>query len=97
MRLAREAVRRGRASAILVADDLAGSRRERLVAAWRGAGVAVHDGWTKDELGELAGRPAVAALTVTDRNIAAGIAALERDAGRGSMEDEREEQDPWRR
>lgn len=33
-------------------------------------------GWTKDELGELAGRAAVAALTITDPDIAAGIAAL---------------------
>lgn len=76
VRLTRDAVRDERAAAILVADDLATRRRDRWIARWREAGVPVYAGWSKDELGELTGRPAVAALTVTDRNIAAGLREL---------------------
>lgn len=76
VRLTREAAREGRAEAILVADDLAPNQRERWIERWRGEGVAVYTGWSKDELGEIAGKPAVAALTITDRNIAAGLAEL---------------------
>lgn len=95
VRLTREAVRDGRATAVLVANDLASSRRDRWIARWREAGVPVYTGWTKDELGEIAGKPAVAALTVTDPNIAAGLAGLAeppRDSRRRSdREDEGEE------
>jgi len=76
IRLTREAVHLGRAEAILVADDLAPKQRERWIERWRGAGVAVYTGWSKDDLGEIAGKAAVAALTITDRNIAAGLAKL---------------------
>lgn len=77
MALTRDAVRGGRAAAVLVADDLSSNRRDRLLAQWREAGVPISRGWTKDELGELAGRPAVAVLTLTDRHMAAGIVAIE--------------------
>lgn len=77
VQLTNAAVRSGRASAVLVADDLSGARRDRLIERWRAAGVALHTGWTKDELGELAGKPAVAVLSIADRDIAAGMAALE--------------------
>lgn len=74
--LTRAAVRSGRAAAVLVAEDLQAARRDALIERWRAAGLAVFRGWTKDELGEIAGKPAVAVLTVTDRNIAAGLIDL---------------------
>lgn len=77
VKLSRDAAREGRLAAALVAEDLAPARRDALTAAWRGAGVAVFRGWTKDELGELAGRPAVAVLGMTDRNIAAGLKSID--------------------
>lgn len=77
VRLSREAARRGEVAAALVADDLSASRRDRLVSRWRDSGIRVLEGWSKDELGEIAGKPAVAVLGITDRNIAAGIAALD--------------------
>lgn len=93
VRLGREAVRAGRAAAVLVADDLGPGRRERLAARCREAGVPIYGGWTKDGLGELTGRPAVAVLTITDRNVAAGIAALHAaaPASRTTTKSEREE------
>jgi ribosomal protein L7Ae-like RNA K-turn-binding protein len=77
VKLNRQAARDRRLAAVLVADDLAPARREALVEAWREAGIAIHRGWSKDELGELAGRAAVAVLGLTDRNIAAGLVAIE--------------------
>lgn len=80
--LTRDAVRRRRAAVVLVAEDLSSARRDRLLESWRAAGIPVSRGWTKEELGELAGKPAVAVLAVTDRHMAAGIAAIEA-AGQG--------------
>ena len=74
--LTREAVRSGRARAIWIADDLAERRDVSLVARWRAANVVIYRGWTKDELGDLAGKPAVAVLSVTDPNIAAGVSRI---------------------
>jgi ribosomal protein L7Ae-like RNA K-turn-binding protein len=85
VKLNREAARDRRLSAALVADDLAPARRDVLVEMWRSAGIAVYTGWSKDELGELAGRAAVAVLGLLDRNIAAGLAAIEGAAGQGRM------------
>jgi hypothetical protein len=59
-----------------VADDLGSRRREILLDGLNQAGVAVYDGWNKDELGEIAGRAAVAALTITDRHIANGLSGI---------------------
>lgn len=89
VRLNRKAAHERRLAAVLMADDLAPARRDALTDAWRGAGIAVYHGWTKDELGELAGRAAVAVLGVTDRNIAAGLAA----ADARSLEEESKGQD----
>ncbi len=72
----RAAARAGRAAATLVADDLGSRRREILLDGLNQAGVAVYDGWNKDELGEIAGRAAVAALTITDRHIANGLSGI---------------------
>jgi len=72
----RAAARAGRAVATLVADDLGSRRREILLDGLNQAGVTVYDGWNKDELGEIAGRVAVAALTITDRNIANGLSGI---------------------
>lgn len=88
VKLTRERVRRGEVAMALVADDLSAKRRERLLARWRGSGVSILDGWTKEELGEIAGKAAVAVLGITDRNIAAGIAAL--DAGAKASENREE-------
>lgn len=74
--LTRSAVRERRAAAILVADDLSSKRRDEMISGFRRVGVDVYEGWTKDELGELAGRSAVAMLTITDGNLARGIADL---------------------
>jgi ribosomal protein L7Ae-like RNA K-turn-binding protein len=71
-----EAVRERRLTAALLAADLSGPRREALLERLRAAGVPVYEGWTKDGLGELAGRVAVAALGITDRHIADGLARL---------------------
>ena len=73
VKLSRDTVRRGKAAAILIAEDLSPNRAEGLVERWSRSGVPLYGGWTKDELGELAGKPAVAVLTITDRNIAAGL------------------------
>lgn len=74
--LTKQCVRDGRAKAIWIADDLSGRREESLLERWRAAGVSIYSGWTKDELGDLAGKPAVAVLSVTDPNIAAGISQI---------------------
>lgn len=88
-----EAVREGRLSAVLLASDLAGPRRDALLARLRTAGVPTYEGWTKDELGELAGRVAVAALGITDRHIADGLARLaEETAAAGEAGDEEVDQ-----
>jgi ribosomal protein L7Ae-like RNA K-turn-binding protein len=77
VQLNRVAAREGKVAALLVAEDLDARRREALTEAWRAQGLAVYRGWSKDELGELAGRVAVAVLGVSDRNIAAGLAQIE--------------------
>lgn len=74
--LTRGAVRSGAAAAILIAEDLRADRRDALLDQWAAAGLTVFRGWTKDELGELAGKPAVAVLSIIDRNIAAGLIDL---------------------
>lgn len=74
--LTREAMRDGRARAVWIADDLAERRSRSLLERWRSTGVVIYGGWSKDELGEVAGKPAVAVLSVTDPNIAAGVAQI---------------------
>ena len=74
--LTREAVREGRARAVWIADDLAERRVRSLLDRWRPTGVVIYRGWTKDELGDLTGKPAVAVLSVTDQNIAAGVSQI---------------------
>lgn len=88
--LTRQSVRARRAQAIWVADDLSDRRSEVLLIRWRSSGVPIYGGWTKDELGDLAGKPAVAVLSVTDRNIVAGISQIL--AAAMSSETERGEQ-----
>ena len=85
-----EAVRERRLTAALLASDLSGPRREALLERLRVAGVPVYEGWTKDGLGEIAGRVAVAALGITDRHIADGLARLAEEvtgAGEGGNEE----------
>ena len=79
--LTKAAVRSGRVAAVLVAEDLRSDRRDALIDRWSAAGVPVFRGWSKDELGEIAGKTAVSVLAVTDRNIAAGLRALALSAG----------------
>lgn len=74
--LTKQCVRDGRARAIWIADDLSERREESLLDRWGVTGVRIYSGWTKDELGDLAGKPAVAVLAVTDLNIAAGISQI---------------------
>ena len=71
--LTRDSVRAGRARAVWIADDLLERRSRSLIERWGASGVAIYRGWTKEELGELAGKPAVAVLSVTDPNIVTGI------------------------
>ncbi len=89
--LTRDAVRRGTAAAVLIAEDL--NSKDRLLERWRDSEVPISRGWTKDELGELAGKPAVAVMAVTDRHMAAGIVAIETAArgAAGTTDEEREE------
>ncbi|CAN5807719.1 hypothetical protein BH20GEM1_BH20GEM1_16650 [soil metagenome] len=84
--LTRQAVRAGRARAIWVADDLSDRRATVLLTRWRSSGVVIYGGWTKDELGDLAGKPAVAVLSVTDRNIADGVSQILTAAMSGETE-----------
>lgn len=92
--LTRQALRDARAGVALVAEDLSESRRDRMIERCRDAGWTVSRGWTKEELGEIAGKPAVAVLSVTDRHMAAGLAAIEEAARADSNRDrEREEQE----
>ncbi|MGH7564917.1 MAG: L7Ae/L30e/S12e/Gadd45 family ribosomal protein [Gemmatimonadota bacterium] len=86
VRQTKDAIREGRLNAALLARDLAGPRRDALLERLRGAEVPVYGGWTKDELGELAGRHAVAALGITDRHIASGLARLAADGSGGDGE-----------
>lgn len=86
VRQTRDAIREGRLSAALLARDLAGPRRQALLERLRGAAVPVYGEWTKDELGELAGRHAVAALGITDRHIASGLARLAAEGSSGDGE-----------
>jgi len=88
-----EAVRDRRLTAALLASDLSGPRREALLERLRKAGVPVYEGWTKDGLGELAGRVAVAALGITDRHIADGLIRLADEAtGSGGIGNEEVDQ-----
>ncbi|HJR52501.1 MAG TPA: ribosomal L7Ae/L30e/S12e/Gadd45 family protein [Gemmatimonadota bacterium] len=74
--LTKQCVRDGRARAIWIADDLSDRREASLLDRWGSAGIRIYSGWTKEELGDLAGKPAVAVLSVTDLNIAAGISQI---------------------
>jgi ribosomal protein L7Ae-like RNA K-turn-binding protein len=88
-----EAVREGRLTAVLLASDLSGPRREALLRRLRAAGVPVYEEWTKDGLGELAGRVAVAALGITDRHIADGLGRLaDEETGAGGVGNEEVDQ-----
>lgn len=89
--LTRQALRDGRAHAVLVAEDLSPNRRDRVVNRCREAAVTISRGWSKEELGDLAGKPAVAVLTVADRNMAAGIEAIESAANPETKDRKREE------
>lgn len=90
--LTRQALRDGRADVVLVAEDLSPNRRDRMVERCREAGVPASRGWTKEELGELAGKPAVAVLAVADPHMAAGIAAIENAAKREPKRDRTREE-----
>lgn len=74
--LTRDSVRAGRVHAVWIADDLLEKRSQALTERWRPSGIAIYRGWTKEELGDLAGKAAVAVLSVTDPNIAAGISQI---------------------
>jgi ribosomal protein L7Ae-like RNA K-turn-binding protein len=74
--LTKDNVRAGRVRAVWIADDLLAKRSQSLIDGWRANGIAIYRGWTKDELGDLAGKAAVAVLSVTDPNIAAGISQI---------------------
>lgn len=74
--LTRAAVRDGRVHAAWMADDLSQRRAEALLDRWRAAGIRIYRGWSKDELGDLAGKAAVAVLSVTDPNITAGVSRV---------------------
>lgn len=74
--LTKDSVRAGQVRAVWIADDLLARRGQALIDAWRATGIAIYRGWTKDELGDLAGKAAVAVLSVTDPNIAAGISQI---------------------
>jgi ribosomal protein L7Ae-like RNA K-turn-binding protein len=88
-----DAVRERRLTAALLASDLSGPRREALLERLRASGVPVYEGWTKDGLGELAGRTAVAALGITDRHIADGLLQLaDETSGAGGVGNEEVDQ-----
>jgi len=61
--LTKDSVRAGRVRAVWIADDLLAKRSQSLIDGWRATGVAIYRGWTKDELGDLAGKAAVAVLS----------------------------------
>lgn len=84
--LTKDSVRAGRVRAVWIADDLLAKRSQSLIDGWRATGVAIYRGWTKDELGDLAGKAAVAVLSVTDPHIAAGISQIVAAAEAGEKE-----------
>jgi ribosomal protein L7Ae-like RNA K-turn-binding protein len=69
-----------------MADDLSNRRSEALLDRWRSTGVAIYRGWTKEELGDLVGKSAVAVLAVTDPNIAAGVSQIVANDGPSEQE-----------
>lgn len=91
--LTKESVRAGRARAVWIADDLSDRRAVALLDRWRSAGISIYRGWSKDELGELSGKTAVAVLSVTDPNIAAGVARIVADVEPVERERQGGEQD----
>ena len=88
VKLNRVAAHEGRVTAVLLAEDLAAERRDALAATWKAAGLDVYRGWSKEELGELAGKTAVAVLGIGDRNIAAGLASIEAAAEQNTEREE---------
>lgn len=88
VKLNRVAAHAGKVAAILLAEDLAPERRDALAEGWRAMGLPVYRGWSKEELGELAGKAAVAVLGISDRNIAVGLARIDAAPAEGNTERE---------
>ena len=77
---AREALRRGVAEGLVLAQDASPRARDRLVALAMHRSVDVLTGPTAEELGRILGRPPVHGVAVLDRQLARGLRAyLEAD------------------
>lgn len=72
----REMVRAGRVRFALVADDLTATGRDKLVPLLEGREVAYVIRYTRGELGRAVGRGPLAAIGVTDGNMARRLQAL---------------------
>ena len=80
---AREALRRGLAEGLVLAEDAGPRARERLVPLAANRGVTVLRGPTAEELGRVLGRPPVHGVAVLDRQLARGLRAYLEAEDRG--------------
>ncbi|MFN2432189.1 MAG: hypothetical protein ABR599_05120 [Gemmatimonadota bacterium] len=74
--LTRQGLANGTVRFVLLADDLAPGRSERLVRAAGSRGVAWLGGWRQTELGRLLDRGPTGAVGVLDDALARGMAAI---------------------
>jgi len=80
---AREAIRRGAAEAVVLAEDAGERARERLVSLATHKRIPLLVGPSADRLGEVLGRAPVHAVAVLDRQLARGLRAYLAADGRG--------------
>lgn len=80
----RSAAGRGKVALILVASDASKHAKAKLLPLVQARGVGVIEGLSGEELGEVLGRGKVAAVGITDRALAVGIAAAATAAEQGS-------------
>jgi ribosomal protein L7Ae-like RNA K-turn-binding protein len=69
----RDAAKRGKLKVALVASDASKNSLDKVVALLSARGVRMIDEFSSSELGEIAGRDAVAVIGVSDAGLAKGI------------------------
>jgi ribosomal protein L7Ae-like RNA K-turn-binding protein len=80
---ARDAMRRGKAEAVILAADAGERAHERLDGLAGHRAVPVLTGPTAEELGQVLGRPPVHGVAVLDRQLARGLRQVLAAEGRG--------------
>ena len=77
----REDAKRGRLALVVIASDASPNSLDKLLPLLEARRVRVVPGPSADALGAIAGRPAVAAIGITDRSLARGLRKLVEPAG----------------